>query len=312
MNKTSFVFILLMFSVCTCYSVDTSAVDTSEAVVEPPSIVPKFCPQIPKLSSRDPIFIQFSQDVEQWAIDERTKPDSNHELAFYTYIATKDDTLFSIASRCCLRYETIAGVNSIESTQEHLEGKTLYLPTGNGIFYPKEPSTSVEILLFNKYIANENKKCYIIGSKVFYFLKDERLSATERAFFLDTNLKLPLEDGILSSSFGMRISPISGSWKFHEGIDLAAPLGTKVYACKRGVVIQSGYDSIYGNFIVVQHDQQMQSKYAHLSEIKVTKDEVVATGQLIGLVGMTGAATGYHLHFEIRMNGVAIDPNSIL
>ena len=125
-------------------------------------------------------------------------------------------------------------------------------------------------------------------------------------------MQLPLSKKIVTSGFGYRVSPITGKWKFHAGIDLAAPEGTEVYACKQGKVKTAAYSDIYGNYIVLSHNNSTTSLYAHLSQILVQKNESVATGQKIGLTGTTGASTGPHLHFEVRENGTPMDPSKMI
>ena len=136
-----------------------------------------------------------------------------------------------------------------------------------------------------------------------------RFTATTRAFFIDSNILMPLEKSNITSDYGMRISPISGNWKFHKGIDLGASEGTPVYACKNGkVVVCVKNDKTFGNYIILSHSDGMTSVYAHLSKINVKKDEIIRKGYQIGNVGSTGAVTGPHLHFEIRKNGIATNP----
>ena len=142
------------------------------------------------------------------------------------------------------------------------------------------------------------------------------MSPTERAYFLDSSLRLPLDIGTywVSSEFGKRKNPLSGQIKNHNGIDLAAPVGTPVYAIKDG----SAYCCIYGdkelgNYIILSHDMgKMTSVYAHLSEICIKQYQNVRKGDIIGYVGETGMATGPHLHFEIRQGGVPQDPRTKL
>ena len=111
----------------------------------------------------------------------------------------------------------------------------------------------------------------------------------------------------------MRMSPLSGEMRFHRGIDLAAPEGARVYSCKSGSVVRcTKGDPIYGNYVVLKHDKGMTSIYAHLSDVFVRKGDIVIGRTPIGLVGKTGAATGPHLHFEIRINGVSTDPRGLL
>lgn len=121
-------------------------------------------------------------------------------------------------------------------------------------------------------------------------------------------LSSPLEFSRVTSGFAMRFHPIHHTWKAHLGTDFGAPTGTAVRTVGDGVVEFTGTQNGYGNMIVIKHGSQHVTAYAHLSRIDVKKGEKVAQGQNIGAVGATGWATGPHLHFEFRVNGVHQDP----
>ena len=109
-------------------------------------------------------------------------------------------------------------------------------------------------------------------------------------------------DGVVTSGFGMR-------WgRMHEGIDIAAPIGTAIWAAAAGTVIHAGWLSGYGSLVVVDHGNGLATAYAHASAILVVLGQQVSQGETIALVGSTGHSTGPHLHFEVRINGVAVDP----
>jgi murein DD-endopeptidase MepM/ murein hydrolase activator NlpD len=112
----------------------------------------------------------------------------------------------------------------------------------------------------------------------------------------------------LSSPFGWRHDPINGARRYHAAIDLAAPTGTTVKAAMDGRVGTVGYNSIYGNYIILTHDGAYQTLYAHLNTVSVRKDAWVSQGVKIGEVGNTGYSTGPHLHFAIFKNGKAVNP----
>lgn len=114
--------------------------------------------------------------------------------------------------------------------------------------------------------------------------------------------------GWVTSDFGGRINPITGMPKFHEGIDIAAPYGSPIYAPSDGMISFSGYKGGYGNALVLDHGYGVSTLYGHTSTILVKEGEKVRRGQLIALVGSTGAATGPHLHYEVHVDGVPTDP----
>jgi len=124
-------------------------------------------------------------------------------------------------------------------------------------------------------------------------------------------LASPLAFSRITSGFSMRFHPILKEWKRHEGVDYGAPIGTPVHVVGDGVVAFAGQQNGYGNVIQVQHSGNRMTVYAHLSKIDVTRGEHVSQGEHIGDVGMTGWATGPHLHFEFRVAGVVKDPLTI-
>ena len=118
--------------------------------------------------------------------------------------------------------------------------------------------------------------------------------------------------GPITSPFGMRTDPITGRWQLHSGIDIGADYGVPITASADGNVIYAGWYGGYGNAIIIDHGSGYSTLYAHCSTIYVVLNQLVRRGQAIGAVGATGWATGPHLHFEIRQNGVPIDPLSRL
>lgn len=124
-------------------------------------------------------------------------------------------------------------------------------------------------------------------------------------------LASPMEFSRVTSGFKMRFHPILQTWKAHLGVDYAAPTGTAVRSVGDGVVDFAGVQNGFGNVVILKHRSQHSTVYAHLSRINVHKGESVSQGQNIGAVGATGWATGPHLHFEFRVNGVHHDPLTI-
>lgn len=115
-------------------------------------------------------------------------------------------------------------------------------------------------------------------------------------------------DGPISSKFGMRKHPVTGILKAHRGVDIAAPEGAPVQTTAGGVVSFAGISAGYGNLVVVDHGHGITSYYGHLSAIQASVGQSLRRGDVIGLVGSTGMATGPHLHWEIRRDGTAVDP----
>lgn len=131
---------------------------------------------------------------------------------------------------------------------------------------------------------------------------------TKRTLTRISNSNFGVTSGRLSSNFGYRTHPISGKRTFHAGIDIAASTGTAVYAYSEGTVSAAGFNNTYGKYVIINHGGGLQTLYLHLSSINVDTGDKVATGKRIGNVGNTGYSTGSHLHFEVRVNGVAKSP----
>ena len=149
-------------------------------------------------------------------------------------------------------------------------------------------------------------------------LRSDELAVLESRF-LEKRVKerlmpttLPVKQAFLGSPFGHRSDPIVGQRAMHEGIDFNAETGTPVVAAADGVVLSAGWQSDFGNMIEVDHGDGLTTRYAHLSRMNAKAGSLVKRGERIGAVGSTGRSTGSHLHFEVRMLGVAQNPASFL
>ena len=118
----------------------------------------------------------------------------------------------------------------------------------------------------------------------------------------------PVTRFILTSFFGVRADPFEGTARMHAGLDMAAPVGTPVYATADGVVAHAGPSNGYGNLVEIDHGRGVHTRYGHLSAVLVAENSRVHRGDLIGRVGSTGRSTGPHLHYEVRLDDRAINP----
>jgi murein DD-endopeptidase MepM/ murein hydrolase activator NlpD len=126
-------------------------------------------------------------------------------------------------------------------------------------------------------------------------------------------VRKPVAEGIMRSSFGIRRHPILGYTKMHTGVDWAAPTGTPIYAAGNGTVEKAGWESGYGKFVLIRHNNGYESAYGHMSAYArgIDENKRVRQGQVIGFVGSTGLSTGSHVHYEILVNGRFVDPMRI-
>ncbi len=122
----------------------------------------------------------------------------------------------------------------------------------------------------------------------------------------------PVDAAFNSSSYGWRIDPFNGSKAFHEGLDFTANTGTNIRAAADGIVSSAERTPDYGNIVKIDHGSGLETRYAHASKLLVKAGERVVKGQIVAQVGSTGRSTGPHLHYEIRLNGNALDPRQYL
>ncbi|HKU61179.1 MAG TPA: M23 family metallopeptidase [Gemmatimonadales bacterium] len=132
--------------------------------------------------------------------------------------------------------------------------------------------------------------------------------ATHSARLAATPSIMPTQGWLTSAFSSMREHPILHIARPHEGIDVTAPMGTPIEAPAAGVVIETGWESGYGNTVSIDHGYGIVTKFAHTSKILVREGQRVSRGQRIALVGNSGLATGPHLHYEVRVNGRPVDP----
>ena len=148
--------------------------------------------------------------------------------------------------------------------------------------------------------------------------RDEYQSVIEAKILQQSVLKdmlpnsSPVRAGYNSSSYGWRIDPFNGHKAFHEGLDFPANTGAPILAAADGIVIAAEQTPDYGNIVKINHGSGLETRYAHASKILVKVGDRVTKGQQVALVGNTGRSTGPHLHYEIRLNGNALDPRQYL
>jgi murein DD-endopeptidase MepM/ murein hydrolase activator NlpD len=282
-------------------------------------------PRIQSLSPRDTVFTQYLQDVESarrrlfLALEQgrslETAAAIAESLTVYAYMPGEGEGLLALAARCNIPYGTIASLNRFTHPEDLAPGRLLYLPSIPGLFLPQEPRTDLERLLAAS--TERERGVYITfgeGEKRerFLFIPGADLSPTERAFFLNRGFRFPLRDFRVTSSYGPRINPVTGRYGIHQGLDLAAPEGSPVYAAREGTVQDVGEDEVYGSYVIISHRDGWVSLYGHLSRIETALRREVQSGSLIGRVGSSGQSTGPHLHFELRQNGRAQNPERLL
>jgi len=281
-------------------------------------------PVIKRLDSRDTMFRQYITDVEAARrlvfsprFDQTNQAAAEalaSSLTVYSYTPTGGEELMGIAARCSIPYGTLASLNRFSHAEDLVEGRAILLPSVPGIFIPEAPESDLERLIFS---AREEGTVVLtirgeIAAERYRFFPGDDFTPTERIFFLNRGFHFPLRHFQVSSTYGLRVNPITGKTGIHGGLDLAASFGSEVYAVKNGTVAGLGEDPVLGNYVIINHENSLVSLYGHLSSINTTLHAEVQSGGLIGKVGSTGQSTGPHLHFEIRQNGQSRDPATLL
>lgn len=237
---------------------------------------------------------------------------------FYTnYVVQKGDTAGGIAEQFDVTLDTVVTANDIQQARALRPGQLLRIPSMAGIPYvAKAGDTAQSVADANKISAdriievNGLMRAELEPGKT-YFLPDARLASYKLREIAGDLFRWPVR-GWITSYYGWRDDPFSGSRSFHNGLDIGVDVGTPVLAPMAGIVAETGYSSISGNYILIAHHGGWSSYYFHLSKILVSDGESVALGQRIALSGNTGYTTGPHLHFSVFKNGRSVNPLNVL
>jgi len=139
------------------------------------------------------------------------------------------------------------------------------------------------------------------------FMSWKKLDAMENGVISIPSTK-PISAFTFTSAFGVRADPFRGSAAMHAGVDLASPTGTPIYATADGLVDRAEWFGGYGNMVEIDHGKSIATRYGHMSKIVAHPGQRIRRGDLIGYVGSTGRSTGPHLHYEVRIDGRAVNP----
>ena len=250
-----------------------------------------------------------------------TDSTENYELSYTAYRVRAGDMIGVIAENTGLTSDTIISVNSVRSSRNLQIGTYLRIPSMPGILYTVRNDGEILGKIAEKYKI-DLEKCV----KVNNITEDAELKAGTTLFLPDAQLDWVTRQEIngdlfhrpihsryyLSSYFGWRASPFTGSRSYHSGIDLACPKGTPIYSALDGKVTATGFNNTYGNYVIVTHHSGYKTLYGHMSEIIAVKGQWVTTNTKIGKVGSTGLSTGPHLHFTVFKNGKQVNPMNLL
>lgn len=246
------------------------------------------------------------------------------QITYQTYRVKSGDMIGFIADAFDVTQDTIISVNNIKNTRTIQPGQYLKIPSMAGIVYTVKEDGETPATIAEKYEVDADK-CALVnfvsvdsplvsGSSL--FVPDAELDAFTLAEINGDLFKKPLHARYwLSSNYGWRDSPFNtGKRTFHSGIDMAVSQGTPIYPAMSGIVEFAGYNSTYGNYVIVRHHSGYKTLYGHMMKAASVKvgNYVYAGTTVLGYVGSTGMSTGPHLHFTVYKNGKTINPMTVL
>lgn len=203
------------------------------------------------------------------------------------------DKRFKVIEEKSKQLEEMTGLNNPNAAPD-----SAALSTGNGAGGPAFPISSMEAA--DALVAKT---------------RDLEIKFNSYEAPLKEKMKIPSAwplQGLLNDNYGGRRNPMGGGYEFHAGQDIKVDIGTQVTATAAGTIITASYQSGYGFMVEIDHGNGMTTRYGHLSKVLVKEGQIVKRGEIVGESGNTGRSTGPHLHYEVRINGEAVDPSLYL
>ncbi len=242
------------------------------------------------------------------------------ELTYTSYRIRKGDMIGVIAERFGLTQDTLISINNIRQTRRIQIGEYIKVPSMPGILYTTKKDGETAASVAEKYQVSAQKTAAVnhlheqgaLAAGTSLFVPDAFMDWVTRQEINGDLFRRPLRARYyVSSNFGWRRSPFTGKRTFHNGVDMASPAWTPVYAALAGTVTAAGFHSVYGNYVIVTHHSGYRTLYGHMVGIKARKGQSVDTRTVLGWVGTTGLSTGTHLHFSVFKYGSAVNPVSL-
>ena len=285
-------------------------VEIASIKYEPPPIVPPELKPVLKPEKVEVADVPEVKETEPELVAEEDQEDGN---GIKYHVVKQGESLWQIAKDYDVKLTTLLDANNLSKKSTIKPNQKLIITPSPGIFVKVDKGESLwqicrryDVSLAKVVDANDIEDPSLIQPKTEIFLPGAKSDDIARSMF-----EWPLK-GRLSSKFGWRTHPMGGGFKFHYGIDIAAPSGKTIAAACSGVVIYAGWRGSMGRSVIIQHKDGYSTVYGHASKLLVKKGQYVSEGTPIMKVGRSGVATGPHLHFEIRHNGKAINPLTLL
>jgi LysM repeat protein len=238
-------------------------------------------------------------------------------LYFTAYRVARGDTLSDIAEAFNVTLDTVVSFNGIKNARGLQPGSLLKIPSMSGIVYTARAGDSVSSVSAANGVSSDRvieangllSPSLEVGRRI--FLPDAKLASFTLREISGDLFNWPAR-GWISSWYGWRSDPFTGARTFHNGIDIGVDTGTPVRAAMEGTVSETGYNSGYGNYVIIYHHAGWMTLYGHLQSISVREGQPIAAGQRIAYSGNTGYSTGPHLHFSVFKNGRTLNPYNVL
>lgn len=241
---------------------------------------------------------ELNEKVEQMNKEEEAIVVKQNELkdAQKEFLVKQEEQQKQMNNLMALESEKSSYIDSLSDKEKELAGKI-----GDLISYNKDLQKELDDIFANINNNNSNNSGNSTSNDVNSGNSESSGNSSEESF-------LRPGVGVITDEYGPRINPVTGERGFHTGVDLGDAYGAPVKAAKSGTVDYSGWISGYGNTIIINHGNGVQTLYAHNSELLVDVGQTISRGQTIAKVGSTGMSTGPHIHWEIRINGQHVSP----
>lgn len=257
---------------------------------------------------------------ELGALAEASCPVIKSAVTWQTYTVRPGDTIIGLSRRFGLEnISTIIAVNGVDNARAIQAGKKIRIPSMDGLVHTVKAGNSLAGLSAKYSVSVEDildvndlsTKELSLGQEI--FIPGAVMDNTALREAMGDLFKCPIKVAYrLSSHYGWRADPFTGVRSYHSGVDMACPQGTPIYAAMGGKVITAGWSNVFGNYVIVDHQNGYQSLYGHMSKRIARKGQIVNQGDRLGLVGSTGYSTGPHLHFTVYKRGKLTDPMVLL
>lgn len=241
-------------------------------------------------------------------------------VTYQTYTVKSGESVSSISRKFGLsNISTLIAVNGISNVRSLRAGQKLKVPSSDGLVHTVQKGETLAGLSVKYSVTVEDildvneleSEVLSVGDEL--FIPGAKLDSVTLQRAMGELFTKPIRASWrLTSRFGVRPDPFTGVKSRHSGIDMACPTGTAIYSALSGKVSFTGYSSIYGNYVIINHYDGYQTLYGHMSRITCKKGQSVTQDSKIGLVGNTGYSTGPHLHFSVYKNGKLIDPLTLI